>query len=180
MGEKEKMLSGQLYKTDKELKSEYNFARKLCFKYNRTCNSDKRRKILKKLLGKTGNKFSVEPNFWCDYGYNIFIGDNFYMNHNCVLLDCAKIEFGDNVFVGPNCGFYTVGHPLDFENRNKGLRSAKSIKVGNNVWIGGNVVLLPGVTIGDNSIIGAGSVVTKDIPENVIACGSPCKVIKDI
>ena len=102
------------------------------------------------------------------------------MNHNCIILDSAKVEFGDNVFIAPNSAFYTAGHPLDYETRNKGLEYAKPIKVGNNVWIGGNAIVLPGVTIGDNVVIGAGSVVTKDIPSNVIAVGNPCKVIKKI
>ncbi len=180
MTEKEKMLEGKLYGTDKELKKEYNFARKTCMKYNKTENSKKRRKMIKKLFGKTGEKITIEPNFWCDYGYNISVGENFYMNHNGIILDCAKIEFGDNVFIAPNCGFYTASHPLDAEIRNTGKRFAKPIKIGNNVWIGGNVVVLPGVTIGDNSVIGAGSVVTKDIPANVVAYGNPCKVIKNI
>ena len=102
------------------------------------------------------------------------------MNHNGVILDGAKVEFGNNVFIGPNCGFYTAGHPTDYVQRNKGLEYVKKIKVGNNVWIGGNVVVLPGVTIGDNVVIGAGSVVTKDIPSNVLAFGNPCKAIKKI
>ena len=102
------------------------------------------------------------------------------MNHNCVILDGAKVEFGDNVFIGPNCGFYTAGHPLNVSDRNKGLEYAKPIKVGNNVWIGGNVVVMPGVTIGDNVTIGAGSVVTKDIPSNVLAHGNPCRVVRNL
>lgn len=102
------------------------------------------------------------------------------MNHNCIILDDAKVEFGDNVFIAPNCGFYTAGHPLDYKTRNKWLEYAKTIKVGSNVWIGGNACVMPGVTIGDNVVIGAGSVVTKDIPSNVVAVGNPCKVIKDI
>ena len=116
----------------------------------------------------------------CDYGYNIEIGENFYANHNLIILDVNKVTFGDNVFVAPNCSFYTSGHPLEYEIRNKGLEYAKPINVGNNVWIGGNVCVLPGVTIGDNVVIGAGSVVTKDIPSGVVSVGSPCKVIKEI
>lgn len=135
---------------------------------------------MKKILGKTKEKFFIEQPFVCDYGYNIEIGENFYSNHNLTILDGAKVQFGDNVFVAPNCGFYTAGHPLDYETRNKGLEYAKPIKVGNNVWIGGNVVVLPGVTIGNNVVIGAGSVVNKDIPSNSVAVGNPCKVIKKI
>ena len=122
----------------------------------------------------------IEPNFYCDYGYNIEIGENFYSNHNLVILDPAKVIFGDNVFIGPNCGFYTASHPLEAEERNKGIEMAKPIKVGNNVWFGGNVTVLPGVTIGDNCVVGAGSVVVKDIPANSVAVGNPCKLIRTI
>ena len=134
---------------------------------------------MKKLLGKTKDKFTILSPFWCDYGYNIEIGENFFVNHNCVILDCAKVTFGDNVFVGPDCGFYTAGHPLDYEIRNQGFEYAYPIKVGDNVWIGAGVRVMPGVTIGDNVVIGGGSVVTKDIPSNKIAYGNPCKVIRD-
>jgi len=184
MTEKEKMLAGELYDANynSELIKDRMRAKNLCIKYNKLKSTDikKRDKLIKKILGATGNNLLIEPNFWCDYGYNISVGENFYMNHNCVILDCAKVEFGDNVFIAPNCGFYTAGHPLDFERRNKGLEFAKPIKVGNNVWIGGNVTFLPGVTIGDNVVIGAGSVVTKDIPANTVAYGSPCKAVKNI
>ena len=142
--------------------------------------SKKREKLIKQIFGKTGEHVSVETNFWCDYGYNISVGENFYMNHNCIILDCEKVEFGDNVFVGPSSGFYTAGHPIDAELRNTGTLLNKPIKVGNNVWIGGNVVVLQGVTIGDNVVIGAGSVVTKDIPSNTVAYGNPCRVVKEI
>ena len=138
------------------------------------------KKILEKVFQKKIDIMTIEPNFYCDYGFNIFLGKNFYSNHNLVILDANRVEFGDNVFVGPNCGFYTSGHPLDYEIRNKGLEYAKPIKVGNNVWIGGNVCVMPGVTIGDNVVIGAGSVVTKDIPSNVVAVGNPCKTLKEI
>lgn len=182
MTEKEKRDSQQLYDANynNDLIEEMKKAKSLCFKYNSIdlSNREKREEIIKNLFGKTGKNILVESNFYCDYGYNIHVGENFYMNHNCVILDGAKVEFGDNVFIGPNCGFYTAGHPIDIELRNKGLEYAKPIKIGNNVWFGGNVVVLPGVTIGDNVTIGAGSVVTKDIISNSIAVGNPCKVIK--
>ena len=135
---------------------------------------------MKGILGNTGENFLIEQPFICDYGYNIKIGENFYSNHNLMILDANTVEFGDNVFIAPNCGFYTAGHPLDYKTRNEGLEYGKPIKIGNNVWIGGNVIVLPGVTIGDNSVIGAGSVVNKDIPANVVAVGKPCKVIKEL
>ena len=184
MTEKEKCRQGLLYDAnyDAELLSDREKAKEQLYDYNRLRPSQQEEKtqLLKSFLGKTGNNLIIEPPFACDYGYNIEVGENFYMNHNCVILDGAKVEFGDNVFVAPNCGFYTASHPIDIELRNKGLEYAKPIKVGNNVWIGGNVVVLPGVTIGDNVTIGAGSVVNKDIESNSIAVGNPCKVIKKI
>ena len=183
MNEKEKMLSGLLYDSTVEcLVDERLNAKNLCYEYNllKPNESDKKKEILSKLLGKTNENFMIEPNFYCDYGYNISLGKNFYSNHNLVILDCAKVTFGDNVFIGPNCGFYTAEHPTDPIERNKLLEYAKPIVVGNNVWIGGNVVVVAGVTIGDNVTIGAGSVVVKDIPSNCIAVGNPCKVIKNI
>lgn len=184
MSEKEKMLNGELYLADidDELVQERIKCKGLCHKYNLLSldEIEERKTVLKKILGKTGEKFWIEQNFWCDYGYNVEIGENFYVNHNCVMLDCAKITFGNNVFIGPNCGFYTAGHPLDYETRNKGLEFAKPIKIGDNVWFGGNVSVMPGVTIGDNVVIGAGSVVTKNIPSNVVAVGNPCKVLKNL
>lgn len=184
MTEKEKRDIGELYDAnyDKELLNEMKKAKELCYEYNnlRPTEIEKKDELIKKILGKTGNNIRIESNFNCDYGYNIFVGDNFYMNHNCIILDAGKVEFGDNVFIGPNCGFYTAGHPIEIDLRNKGLEYAKTIKVGNNVWFGGNVVVLPGVTIGNNVTIGAGSVVTKDIPDNSIAYGNPCKKVRDI
>ena len=181
MTEKNKMLNEELYDSaDSQLVNERNITKDLCFAFNNTKPSEtqKQKEVLIKLLGKTPKEFVILPPFWCDYGYNIEIGDNFYANHNLVILDAAKVIFGNNVFIGPNCSFYTVNHPLDYETRNKGLEYAKRITVGNNVWMGGNVVVLPGITIGDNSVIGAGSVVTKDIPSNSVAVGNPTKVIK--
>lgn len=184
MTEKEKCAAGLLYNAnyDQELIQERITAKDLCGEYNQLKNSDTevRTSLLKKILGKTGQNICIEPAFWCDYGYNIEAGENFYANHNLVILDCAKVTFGDNVFIGPNCSFYTASHPIDAKQRNEGLETAHPIQVGNNVWFGGNVVVLPGISIGNNSVIGAGSVVTKDIPDNVVAVGNPCKPVRNI
>ncbi len=173
MGEEEKMLAGEIYDAnyDENLIEKRSKAKELCNLYNELNVKDLegKKNIIEKLLQKRVNQFTIEPNFYCDYGFNITLGENFYANHNLVILDANKVEFGDNVFIGPNCGFYTSSHPLDYKTRNKGLEYAKSIKIGNNVWIGGNVCVLPGVAIGDNVVIGAGSVVTKDIPDNSVA-----------
>jgi maltose O-acetyltransferase len=144
-------------------------------------------------LGKTGKEFWIEPPFRCDYGYNIELGENFYSNYNLVILDPAKVTIGSNCFIAPNVGIHTAGHPLGFssisllitpfldvERRNKGLEFAYPIKIGDNVWIGAGVNILPGVTIGNNCVIGAGSVVNRDISDNMLAAGVPCKVIREI
>ena len=181
MTEKEKMLNGLTYAPfDDELVEEREKAKMLCYEYNRISPDRviEREDLLKKLLGKTKKTFLIEQNFYCDYGYNIEIGENFYSNHNLVILDPAKVVFGDNVFIGPNCGFYTARHPVDYEKRITFVEDAKPITVGDNVWFGGNVCVLAGVSIGHNTVIGAGSVVTKDIPSNTVAVGNPCKVIK--
>ena len=181
MSEKEKMLKGELYYcSDPELIEERKKCKTLCFEFNKTdfLQLDERKILLKKILGKVGKNFHIEQTFQCDYGYNIEIGDNFYSNHNLMILDCAKVTFGDNVLVGPNCSFYTPEHPFDVKTRNAALEYAREIKVGSNVWFGGNVVVLSGVNIGDNSIIGAGSVVVKDVPKNTVVAGNPAKVIK--
>ena len=184
MTEKEKMKNKMLYNAnyDEELIKERIIAKDLCYEYNQLKPSDleNQRKIIKKLFGKTKENFSIVSPFWCDYGYNIEVGDNFFANHNMVILDGAKVIFGDNVFIAPNCGFYTAGHPIDSERRNEGLEYAYPIIVGNDVWIGAGVHVMPGVIIGDNVVIGAGSVVVKDIPSNSVAVGNPCKVIRAI
>lgn len=183
MTEKEKQQAGMLYNgNDRELVAERVNAKKLCAEYNAATYNDyqKKERLLDRLLALRGENTWIEANFFCDYGYNIIIGDNFYANHNCVILDCAEVSFGDNVFIGPNCGFYTAGHPINAEQRNRGLEYAKPIKVGSDVWFGGNVCVMPGVTIGDNVVIGGGSVVTKDIPSGTVAVGNPCKAIRKI
>lgn len=181
MTEREKAFAGMLY-NPVELHEDLMKCKELCAEYNRLMPSqkDERQKLIKNIFGKVGENCCIEQNFWCDYGNNIEAGDNFYANHNLVILDGAKVTFGDNVFIAPNCGFYTAGHPIDYKTRNSGLEYAYPIKVGNNVWIGGNVCVMPGVTIGDNVVIGGGSVVTKDIPSNVVAVGNPCKPIRSI
>lgn len=183
MSEKAKMIAGEMYfPFDKELLEDRNKVKDLCFELNNTApsKSEERKALIKQILGKSEYDTIIESNFFCDYGYNITVGKNFYVNHNCVMLDCTHIRFGNNVLIGPNCGFYTAIHPIDAEERSTFMESAKPITVGNDVWFGGNVVVLPGVTIGDNVVIGAGSVVTKNIPSNVIAVGNPCKVLRNI
>ena len=153
-----------------------------CYRYNQLNPNDnvEQQKILRQLLGKMGNGVMVVPPFWCDYGYNIEVGDYFYANHNLIVQDGAKVTFGDHVFIAPNCTFTTAEHAIDPEMRKEGIEIAKPIKIGNNVWIGTGATILAGVTIGDDSVIGAGSVVTKDIPSHVIAVGVPCKVWREI
>ena len=184
MTEKEKRLHQMLYDAnyDMELLKEREAAKELCYDFNqlRPSETEQQTELLKKLFGKTKGSFTVMAPFWCDYGYNIEIGKNFFANHNTVILDCAKVTFGDDVFVAPNCGFYTAGHPIDADRRNQGLEYAYPITVGDNVWIGAGVHVLPGVRIGSNVVIGAGSLVNKDIPDNCVAVGNPCRVIRAI
>lgn len=181
MTEKEKRDAGMLYDPT-ELADELVRCKELCYEYNhlRPTQFDEQQALLKKLLGKTKTSFLIQAPFWCDYGYNIEVGEHFYANHNCVILDGAKVTFGDDVFVGPDCGFYTAGHPIEYSERNKGLEYARPIKVGNNVWLGGGVKVMPGVTIGNDVVVAAGAVVTKDLPDHCIAGGNPAKVIKKL
>ena len=185
MSAKSDMLAGKWYDAnfDEELINERIFAKELCMKFNITSpkNSSERLELLKKILPNVDvSKIEIVPSFMVDYGYNIEIGEGSFFNHNNYLMDCAKIIFGKKCFVGPSCGFYTAIHPLEVEKRNAGFEIAKPIEVGDNVWFGGDVTVLPGVKIGSNSVIGAKSLVTKDIPEGVLAFGNPCKVIRKI
>lgn len=184
MTEWEKAQQGYLYDANYDeniVKDRLNSA-DLCYQFNLCKPSDTatQTEIIKQLFGKTKGSFVITAPFYCDYGKNISIGENFYTNHNCTILDGAKVTFGDNVFIAPNCVFSTAGHPIDAEQRNAGLEIALPITVGDNVWIGTNVSVLPGVKIGSNVVIGAGSVVNKDIPDGVVAVGNPCRVLRKI
>lgn len=181
--EKEKMLNGELYNAaDPQLVQERERARKLTRLYNQTLETEyeKRVRLLKELFGSTGNNVYVEPSFRCDYGYNIHVGENFYMNFDCVILDVCEVRIGDNCLVGPGVHIYTATHPLHPHERNSGLEYGMPVSIGNNVWIGGRAVINPGVNIGDNVVIASGAVVTKDVPSNVIVGGNPAKIIKHI
>ena len=183
MTEEEKMLSGELYKPmDKELTLKRARAKDLCDEFNRLPSKDRvgQFKVLCELFGKRVVDVTIESNFFCDYGTNISIDEGFYANHNLVILDAGKVTIGKNVFMGPNCGIYTSIHPIDKDVRKTGVESAKPITIKDDVWIGGNVVILPGVTVGSNVVIGAGSVVTKDVPDNTVVAGNPAKVIREI
>ncbi|PPS21359.1 sugar O-acetyltransferase [Brachyspira murdochii] len=183
MTELEKMINGMEYNSsDRDLALMRDKAKDLCIDYNMLKSNQLKEKedIIKRLFSKIGNDFFITAPFYCDYGFNIEAGNNFYVNYNCVILDCAKVKFGDNVFIAPNCGFYTAGHPLDIERRNSYIEYAYPITVGDNVWIGANTVVVGGVKIGNGAVIGAGSVVVKYIPDNVLAFGNPCRVIREI
>jgi len=177
------MLDGELYDAgDAELAAGRSKARKLFTQYNALGYDDKagKKDILRELLGDFKNSIDIQSPFYCDYGFNIFAGDNLFLNFNCIILDCARVTFGDNVFLAPNVQLYTAYHPVIASERIKGPEYAAPITIGNNVWLGGGVIICPGVTIGDNTTIGAGSVVIKNMPANVVAAGNPCKVIREL
>ncbi len=183
MTEKEKMLNEMLYDFhDPELKADAMRSRKLTRLFNSTTEEQKdyRITLLKELFGKTGKYIYIEPPFRCDYGSNTFIGEGFYANFDCIILDVARVTIGDNCLFGPRVCIYTPCHPIDPVERNSGLEYGKAVTIGDNVWIGGSAVINPGVTIGSNVVIGSGSVVTHDIPDNVVAAGNPCRVIRPI
>lgn len=156
--------------------------KELCYDYNRLRPTmlKEREDMIRRMLGRTGAAFRIEQPFFCDYGFNIEIGDHFFSNFNCVILDEARVRFGDHVFIGPNCGFYTAIHPLDAATRNTGIEYSAPITVEDNVWIGGGVTVLPGVTVGHDSVVGAGSVVTRDVPPLCVVAGNPCRIIRHL
>lgn len=184
MTEYEKMMAGLAHLPYKpELKEMRVKIKELLFEYNyQTRPSDKANKhrLLQEILGQMDDSTHINSPFHCDYGVNIKVGKNFFANYHCVMLDNGGITIGDDVMFAPNVSLYTVGHPLDADLRQAGWEQASPINIGNNVWIGANVVILPGVIIGDNVVIGAGSVVTKSIPHNVLALGNPCRVVREI
>lgn len=181
--EKEKMLAGELYNAlDKELSRERLECRKLLKLLNDSVPEDvkERQEILKKLIPNAGKNLWLEPPFHCDYGTNMHIGERVFFNFNCVVLDVARVKIGSRTLFGPNVQIYTATHPMNHKERATMLESAKPIEIGEDVWIGGSAVICPGVSIGDRSVIGAGSVVTKNIPSDVFAAGNPCKIIKSL
>lgn len=183
MTAKEKMLNQEYYISwDKELTIEREKAKDILFEFNNTKPSlrAKREQIIGGLFGKTGKNCWIESPFNCDYGYNISVGDNFYTNTNCCILDCASITIGNNVWIGPNVGIYAPEHAFDHEERTAGYERALPVTIGDNVWICGGVTITGGVTIGKNSIIAAGSIVIKDVPEGVLAAGNPARIIRAI
>jgi maltose O-acetyltransferase len=177
--EQEKMVAGELYSANAvDLVAGRKRAKALCHKYNQSV-VDLDRATLREILGYATDAY-FEPPFFCDYGSNIRLGKNVYANHNLVILDCAAVTLGDNVFIGPNVVISTAGHPIDPAVRMAGLEFAKPITIGDNVWIGASVVIVPGIEIGANVTIGAGSVVTRDIPPNCVAAGNPCRVLRTV
>jgi acetyltransferase-like isoleucine patch superfamily enzyme len=183
MNHKERMLAGLPYKAWMDgLPEEQMENKKRIYEYN-LCPPDQTEKIdrlIRAILGKAGKNISFLAPFHCDYGKNIEVGNNFYANYNCIILDVGPVIIGDNVMFGPNVSLLTAGHPVHPVSRNSGYEYGLGITIGNNVWIGGHAVVNPGISIGDNAVIGAGSVVTKNIPENVVAAGNPCKILREI
>lgn len=181
--EKQKMLDGELYiAADPELAGDRMRARQLTRFYNQSIETDEdiRMDLLKQLFGKTGENIYIEPTFRCDYGYNIHVGENFYANFDCTILDVCQVTIGDNCMLAPGVHIYTAAHPLDPIERTSGIEFAKPVVIGDNVWVGGRAIINPGVTIGNNAVIASGAVVTKDVPDRAVVGGSPARVIKYI
>ena len=183
MNQKERMLAGLPYKAWMDGLSEERLEnRKKIYKYNHLepGNREEKDRLIKEILGKTGEEINIEAPFQCDYGYNIEVGESFFANYNFVVLDVAKVRIGKNAQIAPNVAIYTAGHPIHPDSRNSGYEYGIEVTIGDNVWIGGNTCIMPGVTVGNNVVIGAGSVVTRDLPDNVIAVGNPCRVVRQI
>lgn len=183
MTERQKMLAGKMYNPSaSELVELRKIARQKTEKFNNTAHKDNRErvKIIKSLFGSTGHDIYIEPSFSCDYGQNIHVGENFYANFNCVILDVAEVRFGDNCMLAPQVGIYTATHPLEPDDRNSGLEMAKPILIGDNCWIGGHATINPDVQLGDNVVVASGAVVTKSFGANVVIGGNPASVLKQI
>lgn len=183
MNQKERMLAGLPYKAWLDGLSEERLEnQKRIYRYNHLPPEewDQLDTLLREILGKAGKVVHIMPPFHCDYGYNIEVGENFFANYNFTVLDVGPVRIGDNAQIAPNVSIYTAGHPVHPDSRNSGYEYGIGITIGDNVWIGGNACILPGVTIGNNVVIGAGSVVTRDLPDNVIAAGNPCRVVRQI
>lgn len=183
MNNRERMLAGLPYKPGRDgLAALYLACRRRIYEYNNLHPDEagKRRKLIREILGKCGKHLLIEAPFHCDYGIHIEVGENFYANFNCVILDVARVIIGNNVMLAPNVAIYTASHPLHWQSRNSGYEYGREIRIGDNVWLGGNVIVNPGVTIGNNVVVGSGSVVTRDIPDNMLAAGNPCKIIREI
>ena len=183
MTQKERMLANLPYKAWMDgLEEERTANKKRIQKFNQMSPEDREGQtaLLREILGKTGERVRIEAPFHCDYGYNIEVGEDFFANYNFTVLDVGRVRIGRNAQIAPNVSIYTAGHPIHPDSRNSGYEYGIDITIGDNVWIGGNVCILPGISIGDNVVIGAGSVVTRDIPDNVIAAGNPCRVLREI
>ena len=183
MNQKERMLANLPYKAWLDgLEEERQLCKRRLYEYNHLPPErwDERPALLRALLGRCGEVCHIAEPFHCDYGSNIFVGENFFANYGLTVLDVARVTIGDNAQIAPNVGIYTAGHPVHPDTRNTGYEYGIDVTIGDNVWIGGNAVILPGVRIGNNVVIGAGSVVTKDLPDDVIAAGNPCRVIREI
>ncbi len=183
MTEWDKMQSGKIYNDfDQDLFNRRVEAKRLFKEFNRTRDeeTDRRQAILRTLLKGIGERVWIEPDFRCEFGKNITIGNDVYINFGCVILDCGQVTIGDNTLIGPNVGIYNANHVLDAEERVAGGLIPGQVHIGNRVWIGGNTIVLPNVTIGDDTVIGAGSIVTRDIPSGVVAVGNPCRVLRKI
>lgn len=178
--QKENMLAGKLYRVDQELSNLMSDNKKKIAQFNQATSDDEQNRLIQTIIPNSEDSIHIEAPFHCDYGDHIHLGNNFYANYDCIMLDVNHIYIGNNVLLGPRVSLYTAGHPLSSAVRNSGLEFGKSITIGDNAWVGGNTIINPGVKIGCNTVIGLGSVVTKDIPDNVIAAGNPCRVIRKI